>query len=84
VGTDAGRVAGMEQARGSGAKFRRKYHLRVEARCHSDGHQILSDGRYGADEETRGDGEMNGASRTRRRRSEPAGLPETDAARGGA
>uniref|UniRef100_A0A2N9IYR0 Uncharacterized protein n=1 Tax=Fagus sylvatica TaxID=28930 RepID=A0A2N9IYR0_FAGSY len=33
-----------------GAKFRRKYH------------QILSDGRYGADEETRGGGEMNGAA----------------------
>uniref|UniRef100_A0A2N9FAK2 Uncharacterized protein n=1 Tax=Fagus sylvatica TaxID=28930 RepID=A0A2N9FAK2_FAGSY len=57
------------------ADLRRKYHRRVAARYRSDGHQILSDGRYGADEETHGGGEMNGASRTRRRRSEPADQP---------
>jgi hypothetical protein len=62
----------------------RSFDRRVAARYRSDGHQILSDGSCGADEETRGDGEMIGASRTRRQRSEPAGLPETDAARGGA
>ena len=62
-----------EQARGSGAKFRRKYHRRVAARYYSDDHQILSNGRYVAEEETRGGGEMKGAAKMQRWEVELAG-----------
>jgi hypothetical protein len=74
----------MEQARGSGCKISLKYHQRVAARDWSDGHQILSDGRYGADEETRGGGEMNRAARFRRWEVELAGKLFVSPARGGA
>ena len=67
-----------------GAKFRQKYHRRVEAHDWSDGHQILSDGRYGADIETHGGGEMNGASRLRRWEVELAGKLFASPERGGA
>ena len=50
------RVARMEQARGSGCKISPEI---SPARDQSDGYQIFSDGRYGAEEETRGGGEMN-------------------------
>ena len=56
-----------------GAKFCRKYHRCVAARDWSDGHQILSDGRYGVDEETRGGGEMKGAAKMQRWEVELAG-----------
>ena len=67
-----------------GAKFRRKYHRRVAAPDWSDGHQILLDGRYGADEETRGGREMNGSARTWRWEVELAGKLFVSPARGGA
>ena len=56
-----------------GAKFHQKYHRRVVAHDWLDGNQILSYGRYGADEETHGGGEMNGAARLRRWEVELAG-----------
>jgi hypothetical protein len=65
-------------------ELRRKYHRRVAARYRSDGHQILSDGRYGAEDFSRGGGEMNGASRTRWREVELAGKSFVSLARGGA
>ena len=67
-----------------GAKFCRKYHRCVAARDWSDGHQILSDGRYGAEDFSRGGGEMNGASRTRWWEVELAGKSFVSSARGGA
>ena len=66
------------------AKFHRKYHQRVAARDWSDGNQILSDGRYGADEETHGGGEMNGVARLRWWEVELAGKLFVSLARGGA
>ena len=62
----------------------RSSHRRVAARYYSDDHQILSNGRYVAEEETRGGGEMNGASRLRRWEVELAGKLFVSPARGGA
>ena len=67
-----------------GAKFRRKYHRRVAAPDWSDGHQIFSDGRYGAEEETHGGGEMSRAARFRRWEVELAGKLFVSPTRGGA
>ena len=67
-----------------GAKFHRKYRRRVAGRDWSDGNQILSDGRYGSEEETHGGGEMNGAARLRWWEVELAGKLFVSSARGGA
>ena len=77
-------VVRTEQARGSGAKFLQKYHRRMAARYYSDDYQILSNGIYVVEEETRGGGEMNGASRLRRWEVELARKLFVSPARGGA